>query len=789
MQWSNDSLGVSCVGVSLPSRVFIEQLSFLHLHQKNMCPNIFGTVLDLVLTNCDNLCCEVATNTLLNCDIYHPALECQYNRAENINLLATYEVRFDFRNAKFEVLDVNLLNVDWDAWFYELDVDECVRVFYLFLDDLFNMYVPTRHVNSSQRFPTWFSAELREAIREKSRVHYMFKSTGNFQHYLDFSKLRSECLAASRREYREYVSRIESDLLSGGSPKPFWSHVANMKGNSGIPGSVTYGSHSGNNGDDIATLFSECFASAFVARSGMSTSSADQRGDLTSSLSIPSVVLSLEDIYQVLSTLDANKGAGPDGIPAVAARGCALSLARPRWLIFNKSLDSGTFPSSWKVASVKPLWKAGNRSDVSNYRPISMLCVFSKIFERLVLQQLKPALRQLIHPNQHGFMGGRSTVTNLLVYEDFISRSMESGYEVDGIYTDFSKAFDKVDHDLLMYKLREAGFCGVLLQWFGSYLSDRTQYVKINNYVSSNKCVTSGVPQGSHLSPLLFNLFINDISACFVNSNFLLFADDLKVYHAIRNSSDAVLLQSDLDRLHEWCASNRLPLNLKKCHFITFSRCNRAARSYKLGDGGLVKCETVVDLGVTFNSRLSWHDHVAGVVSRAYKQLGFVNRHTRDFDNLRAINVLYCSLVRSVIEYASVLWSPSAVLLREMVEKVQRRHLRYINFRLGIPIDSLNYDDLQRLLGLTTLKIRRERLDLSFLYNLVNGVTDCPALLQLINFSVPARALRCATTFRVEHCRTDYRAQSPLNRICEAANRGSDIFHLSRIEWLSSIFD
>lgn len=436
---------------------------------------------------------------------------------------------------------------------------------------------------------------------------------------------------------------------------------------------------------------------------------------------------------------------------------------------------------------VTPLHKNGDKSDACNYRPISLLSVFSKVFEQLVLRQLQPVMQQVIHCKQHGFMKNRSTTTNLLVYEDYISKSMESGCEVDTIYTDFSKAFDKVDHALLISKLHHIGIGGILLKWFASYLHQRSQWIKVRNFVSVEVCVPSGVPQGSHLGPLLFNLFINDISLCFANSECLMFADDLKIYRAVRDINDSLLLQDDLKRLYEWSVRNRLPLNLSKCCSITFTRCNRPPRVYVMGGSVLKKCDTVTDLGVTFNSRLGWGDHINKISARALKQLGFVIRNTRDFNNLRAINLLYCSLVRSILEYGCVVWSPNAITFSDTIEKVQRKYLRHINFRLRIPADAINYNELLMVLDMQSLSARRKRYDLSFLYDLLHGKIDCSDLLQEICLNVPSRALRTVETFHIKQCRSDYRASSPLIRMCKYANSGPDVFHVSRENWLRHI--
>ena len=208
---------------------------------------------------------------------------------------------------------------------------------------------------------------------------------------------------------------------------------------------------------------------------------------------------------------------------------------------------------------------------MTNYRPISLLSVISKVFEQLVHKKLYCHVVKSIADEQHGFVKRRSTITNLAEYTHFIAKSMNSKIQVDAIYTDFSCAFDSVDHRLLLHKLKGYGICGTLYNFLSSYLSNRNQTVTVNSGFSSTDLVTSGVPQGSILGPLLFVLYVNDLPSCFKYSKSLLYADDLKLYIPVSEKFDCELLQLDINSLSDWCVTWKLKLNLSKCNVITFT--------------------------------------------------------------------------------------------------------------------------------------------------------------------------------------------------------------------------
>ncbi|XP_045455112.1 uncharacterized protein LOC123664638 [Melitaea cinxia] len=301
-----------------------------------------------------------------------------------------------------------------------------------------------------------------------------------------------------------------------------------------------------------------------------------------------------------LESIDNSKGAGVDNISPIFFRETATVIDQPLHYLYNKCVSDGIFPKIWKSARIVPVYKSGLKSDIENYRPISILPVLSKVFERLVHNAIYPFMHNNILQQQHGFVKRRSTITNLLTYTTDLFDGLDANTQIDSIYTDFRKAFDRVDHRILLEKIVYNGIRGNLWRWLKSYISNRTQRVVVGGYESSTSSVSSGVPHGSILGPLLFVIFINDINKCFPNSKFLLYADDLKIYRKINIYQDHELLQEDLDRFTTYCYENKLELSLNKCKSISFTKRKTVSIfTYSLCDTDIVKVQNIRDLGVT----------------------------------------------------------------------------------------------------------------------------------------------------------------------------------------------
>lgn len=297
--------------------------------------------------------------------------------------------------------------------------------------------------------------------------------------------------------------------------------------------------------------------------------------------------------------LKTSKSAGPDGLPGTFLYNIRSALCFPLWLIFLRSLDIGTFPSMFKISSVLSVYKTGDKTDVNNYRPITIQNHIAKIFELLVLKSIQPSVNSILVVEQYGFRASRSATTNLIVLHNFILQAFENQTQVDVIFTDFSKAFDRVDHKILIEVLYKAGFGEPILSWFKSYLSDRVQCVSVLGCKSEAVCVPSGVLQGGHLSHLLFSLLVHGIKQVIPDSMFLMFADDMKVFQIIESVTDCVTLQKELDALVLWFNSMGLSFNVGKCQSMSFARSRNIIHYTYLINGSSINIVTMKkDLGI-----------------------------------------------------------------------------------------------------------------------------------------------------------------------------------------------
>ena len=420
--------------------------------------------------------------------------------------------------------------------------------------------------------------------------------------------------------------------------------------------------------------------------------------------------------------LKSNKAPGPDNIHPAVLRECCDVLSVPLSIIFSKCFDAGVVPSDWRIANVTPIFKKGNHSLPCNYRPISLTSVVCKVMESIVKDAVLDHLlgNGLLNLSQHGFLPKRSCVSNLLEFLDDVTKHVDASHNVDAIYLDFQKAFDKVPLGRLMLKTRALGVQGKCGSWINSWLLDRSQRVVINGEVSAWKKVTSGVPQGSVLGPLLFLIFINDIDVS-IGSRICKFADDTKLYRIVDDANDSSLLQSDLDRLISWSHTWQMSFNVSKCKVIHFGSSNLKF-NYCMNNTNLDCVDDEKDLGVVVSSSLKPSKQCALAALRANRMLGLIRRNFCFLGREVVLN-LYKQLVRPHLEYAIQAWSPFYEKDKFILEQVQRRATRLIP-----EIKNLPYESRLRILGLTTLALRRVRGDMIQVFKFLSGsiaLTSC----------------------------------------------------------------
>ena len=423
-----------------------------------------------------------------------------------------------------------------------------------------------------------------------------------------------------------------------------------------------------------------------------------------------------DDIKTSIMSIPTHSAPGPDGIPAKLLKECVNELKGPLYTLWRRSLDTGIVPEKLKFAHVVPCFKKGDRSSPKNYRPISLTSHVGKIFERILVKAITEYLNiaNLFNPEQHGFRSGRSCLSQLLEHHQKILAALESGGNMDVVYLDFSKAFDKVDYAILLSKLRAIGFSGVILKWVHSFLVDRKQAINIEGSLSTVGPVTSGVPQGSSVGPLLFLIHIADIGACVENASVSSFADDTRVSMCTMVNEDCVKMQKDLQMIYDWAITNNMSFNTDKFEHLRYRINDEPIYPYSTPDGTHInEAGQVSDLGIIIENTATFQGQIVKATKRSNNMAGWVLRVFMTRGELPMMT-LYRSMVLPHLEYCCQLWSPHLLGDIRKLESVQRSFTSRI-----AGLEHKSYWDRLLHLKLFSVERRRERYIVLYIYKIV----------------------------------------------------------------------
>ena len=352
--------------------------------------------------------------------------------------------------------------------------------------------------------------------------------------------------------------------------------------------------------------------------------------------------------------------------------------------IINKSLSSGHFPSKFKVARVIPLHKGGSKDDLNNYRPISLLPLLSKIFEKIVYNQLYNFLEHfdILSSAQFGFRRGKSTIQAVMDHLKFVYNNLDDGCSVISIFMDLSKAFDCLDHTILLNKLEKYGIRGITNTWFKSYLTDRKQFVSVNNTNSDTRNITHGVPQGSNLGPLLFLIFINDFPQANPFFKYNLFADDSTLTCKFHKSNEMYIkskIETELQSVFSWLQMNKLKINFDKSKFMMFSYGKKySLTTLTLGNNSISRTESIKFLGITIDQNLNFRPHTSSLSTKISKINGLLFR-LNNILPCDSLQLLYSALLVPHIVYGIEIWHGALQTNRDRIFKLQKKAIRAIN--------------------------------------------------------------------------------------------------------------
>lgn len=442
--WTANSDG-SCNPTHITGRIaesFIDMLSLTNLNQFNAKKNVNNRTLDLLLSNAEpnKLTTDTNNDTLSRMDNHHPPISILLDVSPLRFLEENRPPKLNFFRADYTVLNARINEINWVSELSDLNVDESLQRFYDLLSPLFELIPKTKF--SVKSYPCWFTKDLIKALKLKVRARCKYLRTKNPLDYKLFADLRKEFKARKKLCEDAYIGDIEEKISV--NTKAFFSYTKSLKKTNSIPNQVHFQGELADDPNAVCNLFAKYFESVFRHCTFV---------NFVVNQIVPDFYIdeiSAADVKAMLDRLNPFKASSPDNIPSVFYKNLSSTICLPLSILYNKSIHGGVFPSVWKISNITPTFKSGNKSDVCNYRPISILAAASKVFERIVFNKLYQHVKNYITPVQHGFVSGRSTLTNLLEYATHIADPILDGGQLDTIFTDFSKAFDQVSHNLLL---------------------------------------------------------------------------------------------------------------------------------------------------------------------------------------------------------------------------------------------------------------------------------------------------------------------------------------------------
>ena len=683
------------------------------------------TLIDLVLTNDPELISELTYNAPVG-KSHHVVIsyEVYINPSNALNDDNNIKpcIKYNYDKGDYFEMRKYIKDCDWKLLFDDKsDVNTWNNNLEKVITEARDKFIPkiTTNTNKIKRTKKSIPVDntLLDKIKNKRKAFKYFKKYPTLNNKITYHNHRNICNSAIKNAKFLKELNIASKIKS--NPKSFYNYfnaqvkpkekISNLKK---ADGTLTV------NDQEKAEVLNSFFSSVFVNESN------DPVPDFStkSSSTINNIIITEENMLSVLKKLNISKSPGPDKIHPRILRELCHELAHPFYLLFNKTLQDGTIPDAWKVAEVKPIFKKGNIELPGNYRPVSLTALICKIFEQFIRDALYNHLidNSLLSKEQYGFCKKRSCASQLLVTLHEWLTYLDNKIPIDAAYLDFRKAFDSVPHKRLLHKLSEYGIKGNLLNWISSFLTCRTQYVNVNNFVSNTAPVLSGVPQGSVLGPCLFIYFINDLPEV-IECLIKIFADDTKAYTPIFSNKDNELLQNSINKLVDWTDKWLLRFNIDKCKILHLGKNNPKVKYYITHGGIKTELEETTnekDLGVFIDPYLSFDIHISSTIKKARKVSGMIIRTIKNKYPI-IMSTLFKSLVRPILEYAHAVWCPFKKKHILEIEKVQRQFTKQIK-----GLRNLSYQERLSQIKLPSLEFRRLRGDYIEVYKIIHQLYD-----------------------------------------------------------------
>ena len=591
----------------------------------------------------------------------------------------------DTRASHLMNMRAELRVTSWNDIMSDNNVHSAYTHFHNKLIDIFDRHCPIRRVKTKMNLDKspWITPGVLKSIKKKNVLFCAYKRNPNDHNLNKYRNYKNILTTVVRQAKSSYYS--DYFTANKNNSKKMWSGINSVLNRKGTK-NRDLSDNCSNNCQDYVNRFNDYFTTIGEKLASKIDDTNKSPNSYLTSVNIPNTFIlrptDCDEVTSIVLVLDDYKSPGYDELTNEVIKYVHDYIIDPLTYIINLSFNMGEVPDNIKIAKVIPIHKSGQKDVVSNYRPVSVLPAFSKIFERLVYKRMTSfiSINNILYSNQYGFRENHSTYMAALKFVDDVSFNLDKKISTVSLFIDLSKAFDTIDHSILLNKLYIYGIRGIAFNWFKSYLTNRKQFVRFNDTDSTLSNINTGVPQGSILGPLLFILYINDMYKSSNMLNFILFADDTTIY--LHNNDVNLAIQSmssELNNVSEWLSANKLSLNIDKTKLLVFTNIKGEIPNYILQfkDKVIESSRTTKFLGLIIDNKLSWRDHITKVSGSISKMVGIMCKIKYYLPSYILLTI-YNSLVLPHLMYSIIVWGNALPTYTYCLNILQKRAIRQI---------------------------------------------------------------------------------------------------------------